>query len=397
MLQDNLITKLIDIQDAIVKEVKEDDKNIFIFLCMQRKSVVCPHCKGVTNKIHDYRVQRVKDIAIRGKPVILVYRKRRYKCSCCNRSFYEKLAILPKFHRITNRLVYHSIAQTSQRESIKSIAQRNGVSPSSVFRWMKLVKYPKPKTLPKVLSIDEFKGNSGGEKFNLVLTDVKNRCVVDVLQSRKQEDIYAYLSGFKDRSNVEYVVMDMSRAYCDVIRTCIPNATIVIDRFHVSRYNTWALENVRKRVQKKLYPHDRKYFKRSRRLLLARMSSLSDEDKLAVEHMLSYSVDLTNAYILKEYFYDFMDSRNSREAKEKLKWLRCQQAVINLKEYKNVFTMLHNWERYILNSFDVSYSNGFTEGINNSIKVIKRVGFGYRNFDNFRTRILMIHKKQLTV
>ena len=54
--------------------------------------------------------------------------------------------------------------------------------------------------------------------------------------------------------------------------------------------------------------------------------------------------------------------------------------MINLKEYENVFTMLRNWESYILNSFDVSYSNGFTEGINNSIKVIKRVGFGYRNW-----------------
>lgn len=394
MLQDNLITKIIDIQDAIVEDIQEDAKHITIFLCMQRKAVVCPCCHSVTDKVHDYRTQRVKDIAIRGKPVILTYRKRRYKCTCCNKRFYEKLPILPKYHRITNRLAFHALSQLSDRVSVKNVAINNSVSPSSVFRWLKLVKYPTPKKLPKVLSIDEFRGNSGGEKFNCVITDLKESSVFDILKSRKQEDILSYLSSFKDRSNVKYVVMDMNRVYRDAVRMCMPKATIVIDRFHVARYNSWAFENVRKRVQKKLYAYDRKYFKKSRRLLLSRMKALNDEEKLMVERMLSYSTDLTNAYILKEYFYDFMSSKSSREAKERLAWLRRQMSVINLKEYENVFTMLRNWESYILNSFDVSYSNGFTEGINNSIKVIKRVGFGYRNFDNFRKRILMIHKKQ---
>ena len=50
--------------------------------------------------------------------------------------------------------------------------------------------------------------------------------------------------------------------------------------------------------------------------------------------------------------------------------------------------MLQNWEPYILNAFDCSYSNAFTEGTNNSIKVIKRIAYGYRNFENFRLKIL---------
>lgn len=391
MLQDDIITKLIDIQGVKVTDISESDENITICLYMQRRTHECPHCHDLTSKVHDYRTQRVKDISMREKPVILVYRKRRYKCNSCHKSFYEKFPILPKFHRITNRLALYTVSQTSQRVSVKSIAQKSGVSPSSVFRWLKLVNFSKPDKLPKVLSIDEFKGNSGGEKFNCVLTDLNNRKVFDVLKSRKQEDIYAYLNTFKDKSNVKYVVMDMNKAYRDAVKTTMPGAKIIIDRFHVSRYNTWAFENVRKRIQKKLYAYDRKYFKRSRRLLLKRMKELTDEEKLAVERMLSYSTDLTNAYILKEYFYNFMDCKSSDEAKEKLSWLRRQQSVINLEEYKSCFSMLRNWETYILNSFDVSYSNGFTEGVNNSIKVIKRVGFGYRNFDNFRTRIMMIH------
>ena len=49
---------------------------------------------------------------------------------------------------------------------------------------------------------------------------------------------------------------------------------------------------------------------------------------------------------------------------------------------------MHNWSEYILNSFDVPYTNGFTEGCNNKIKVLKRVCFGVRNFETFRNRIL---------
>ena len=60
-----------------------------------------------------------------------------------------------------------------------------------------------------------------------------------------------------------------------------------------------------------------------------------------------------------------------------------------LEEFNATLTMLSNWAKYILNAFDCPYSNGFTEGTNNKIKVIKRNAYGYRNFENFRNRILM--------
>ncbi len=162
----------------------------------------------------------------------------------------------------------------------------------------------------------------------------------------------------------------------------------MVDRFHVVRYCTWALENVRKQVQKQLPSDQRKYFKRSRKLLLAHMSNLSPENKAAVERMLLVSPNLREAYLLKEKFYEFMASKDSVQAKERLRAFRLFAFAVNLSEFKDCLTMLENWEPYILNAFDCRLSNGFTEGINNSIKVIKRIAYGYRNFDNFRRRIL---------
>jgi transposase len=154
------------------------------------------------------------------------------------------------------------------------------------------------------------------------------------------------------------------------------------------RYCTWALENVRKQVQKKLLPEQRKYFKRSRKLLLAHMSNLSAESKAAVERMLLISRDLREAYLLKETFYAFMNSFDSLQAKERLRIFRAHAFVADLPEFQACLTMLQNWEPFILNAFDCPYSNGFTEGVNNKIKVLKRIAFGYRSFKNFRTRIL---------
>ena len=118
------------------------------------------------------------------------------------------------------------------------------------------------------------------------------------------------------------------------------------------------------------------------------MDKLSAENKAAVERMLLFSRDLREAYLLKEIFYKFMASENSVQAKQRLREFRLHAFVAELPEFDACLTMLQNWEPYILNAFDCPYSNGFTEGVNNTIKVIKRVAYGYRNFRNFRARIL---------
>ena len=142
-------------------------------------------------------------------------------------------------------------------------------------------------------------------------------------------------------------------------------------------------------MQKKLLPQHRRYFKRSRKLLLCHMDRLSPNNKDAVNHMLSFDRDLREAYLLKEKFYEFMASKDSIQAKERLRAFRAFAFVADIPEFKACLTMLQNWEKYILNAFDCPYSNGFTEGCNNTIKVIKRVAYGYRSFSNFRCRILL--------
>ena len=89
--------------------------------------------------------------------------------------------------------------------------------------------------------------------------------------------------------------------------------------------------------------------------------------------------------------YKFLDSKGREEARKNLRISLVQQQMLKVKEFDEVVMMLNNWQTEILNSFGQDYSNGFTEGTNNSIKVIKRIAFGYKTFKNFRKRILMVH------
>ncbi len=388
MLQNHFIAKLLDMEHMDIEDVKIDSERIILTAKMHRRTQTCPTCGAITDRIHDYRLQRVKDSPSQGKKLIWYYRKRRYRCDCCGKRFYENNFLLPKWHRITNRLTALCLKELSAKRSQADIAKSLGISPSTVGRWLKLLGFSAPSRLPSVLSIDEFRGNTDRGKFQCIITAPKEKAIVDILPTRYSTDISGYFRSFPNREAVKYVVMDMNKDYLLVAKHHFPNAKIVIDRFHVVRYCTWALENVRKQVQKQLPSDQRKYFKRSRKLLLAHMSNLSPENKAAVERMLLVSPNLREAYLLKEKFYEFMASKDSVQAKERLRAFRLFAFAVNLSEFKDCLTMLENWEPYILNAFDCRLSNGFTEGINNSIKVIKRIAYGYRNFDNFRRRIL---------
>ena len=84
-----------------------------------------------------------------------------------------------------------------------------------------------------------------------------------------------------------------------------------------------------------------------------------------------------------------MKANNRQETTKRLKKFILSVQASELKEFQSCLTMLANWSTYILNAFDCPYTNGYTEGTNNKIKVIKRNAFGYRNFSNFRNRIFL--------
>lgn len=393
MLQNDFTKELLDLKDVNIKNLTEIDGEISLHIEYPNRPHECPGCGYITSIVHDYRKQKLKDIPFQGKSMLIHYRKRRYRCPSCGKRFFEKQPLVPRYHRLTSRFAYYLLTLTKEKRSMKDIAKSNYISTTKMMNMLKLISCDKPKSLPSVLSIDEFRGNAGCKKFQCILTDPVHKRLVEILPGRETHDITGFFRQYSDRSKVQFVIMDMNKTYLSIAKAFFPKAKVIIDRFHVVRYNTWAFENVRRREQSKLDSSLRKYFKRSRKLLLSRMAALSDENKQAVNVMLELAPGLVDAYLLKEKFYWFMDAKNAVEANIRLKEFFIFAKQFDIPEFRSCVRMLANWKEYILNAFDYPYSNGYTEGINNKIKVLKRIAFGFRNFENFRKRIFLISAK----
>ena len=242
------------------------------------------------------------------------------------------------------------------------------------------------------LGIDEFKGNSGGEKFHCILTDLETGTVIDILKTRYKHELYDYFKKYsrEERSKVRYFVSDMYKTYADVAKTWFPDAVHIIDKYHWVRQMSFAFERVRKAVQKKFSKTHRIYFKHSRKLLLKRWKDLQDEQKQQVNVMLYASAELSTAYHLKERLYDILDDTPPEAFEETLKsWIEDAADSGITPFVKCAYTYRH-WFSPIVQSYKYRYTNGFTEGCNNKIKVLKRNAYGLQNFGRFRSRILYI-------
>ena len=389
MLYKDCIEKLLQLEDVIVTNIECRGKQMHVHLRMQQRLHRCPACGSLTSKVHDYRTQLVRDVSVSGYETILHLRKRRHVCPKCGKRFDERIGFLPRYRQFTNRVNLQIYEQLKKCRSIKDIAEDNNMSPPTAAKIINEINF-KTRKLPEVLAIDEFRGNAEGERFQCILADPKNRRVVEILPNRRHEMIRHYLGRFPNKRDVRFVVMDMTGGYRRLMKELFPWATIIVDKYHYVRQITYALERVRVEEQKRLSDRWRKYFKRSKYILLKDTRKLTMDDRIQLENILRISEPLRKAYELKQQFELVKASKDREEAARRLsKWIfRAQQS--GLPDFIKVSFTYQNWSKEILNSFESPYTNGYIEGCNNRIKVLKRVSFGMPRFARFRRRIMHI-------
>ena len=384
----NCITDFLGLGNVFVKNVVNENNGLSVFLETKPSYPDCPLCKKKVSRIHDYRNQIVKDLPYRNLTVNLILRKRRYRCSCGKR-FFEKYSFLPRYHHMSQRVYSSILKELTESVSFKSVAKRFGVSTNTVARVCDLLNYNLYK-LPETISIDEFKGNSGGNKYQCILTNPTNHKVLDILATREKDYLHNYFSNY-ERKHVKYFIMDMWEPYKDIALTLFPKAMIIIDKYHYIRQVYWALDKVRKRVEKTLPEEERVYLKKHRYLLRKKYYKLKPYEKNNLEKLLSKHDDLKNAWELKELFLDFTREDDPEKATNLLNGFIEISKELNIEEFQPAITAYTNWFEYIINSKRIDLTNGFTEGTNNKIKVLKRIGYLYTNFERFRNRILHLN------
>lgn len=395
-MQNNCIKNLLNLKEVIVKNVKNLKDSVEVYIELPVCEQICPHCGTKTSYIHDYYTQPVKDIPIYFKPTTLIFKKPRYECKNCDKTFYPKNEIVNKYARKTSRLTGYIVNELRNLVAASDISKKVKVSPSFISKLLPFLAVTNTK-LPKVLCIDEFKGNSGNYKYQVALINGETHEVVDIIKCRHKHVLCDYFKKFpkEQLDNVKYFVTDLWETYKDISMTYFRKAKIVADHFHWARYACNAVNEIRIEVQKKLPDKERKYFKHSRKLLLSRRCKIKNEEQLEqLEYMLiNYSENLRIAYREKEYLLDIIHSTESSDIRKQQfnEWVKrnLESSVSQLRDCAKTY---QHWSIEIKNSLEVPYSNGPIEGFNNKIKTLKRVTFGMHNFNNFKARIMLLNR-----
>ena len=323
----------------------------------------------------------------------LPYRQRRYICSC-GHTFNEKSPFASPYFQTSSSLQQVMLQELRQHLSFQEVARRCHVSTSQGIRVFNEVHIPRPSHLPRVLSIDEFKGKAAGQKYQVIITDSENKRIMDILPARTTPALLQYFYQFpmSERRKVEFVTMDMSMQFRSVIKTIFPKARIVADRFHMIRLVQWAMERVRKAEQKRLCHHSR-MFKSNKIILTKPYEKLAEEELIKLEGILRCSPRLRCAYALKYAFSKVLRFKDNANISWALSaWIDLVKSA-DLPEMNSLVKSFTYWYEEIRSALIYPYSNGFTEGCNNKIKVLKRISFGLRNFERFRNRILYINTR----
>lgn len=218
----------------------------------------------------------------------------------------------------------------------------------------------------------------------------------------KIENFLVFLNIFliithKARSKVRFIVIDMYSPYISLILKMFPNASIIIDKFHLTQLISKAFNKTRIMVMKRNKKDYRK-LKRYWKLLL----KSRDELKASVWKKYTCFNDLTTEIDIVNYLINSDDElKDSYQAYQDLLYafqhsdIKVLEASLNnnyehLSSYMTTsINTLKRFLPYIKNTFNNNYHNGYIEGNNNFIKVIKRIAFGSRSFSRFKARIMI--------
>ncbi|SDC67642.1 Transposase, partial [Pelagirhabdus alkalitolerans] len=291
------------LEGVIVTKSYQKEGVYHLHVELERKPHSCPKCHQMTKKVHDYRMQKIQHTQAFGRDTHLFYRKRRYICedSTCQKRFYEDNTLVARYQRQSVEFNQALSIELIHAKNFKDVADRFGTSPTTVMRRFDTIcasKLNETKELPKVIAIDEYKGDAGGEKYQTIIADPIRRKPIEILKDRKKDTLKDYLS--QHGQGVEVVVMDMSPSFKAAVDQSLGRPIIVADRFHFCRYIYWALEQVRRHVQHSFDAYDRKKCKRMRHVFYKHQEKLTDKQHWYLEHYLHKSDYLERAYQLKE-------------------------------------------------------------------------------------------------
>lgn len=379
---------------ASVQWPQGDSRTLSLHLKAVGKVIHCQHCGSRCQQIHETTIRRVRDLPLFEYRVVLHVPRRRVWCDRCGGPRLERLDWLGRYQRVTER--FAKACETLLRSAnVKAVAAFYDLGWHTVkaIDKMRLQASLREPDWPKIryLAMDEFALHKG-HRYATVVVDPIGRQVLWIGQGRSRQTARAFFqqlpAGVAER--IEAVAIDMTTAYELEIKAHCPKAEIVYDLFHVvAKYGREVIDRVRVDQANQLR-HDkpaRSILKSSRWLLLRNRRSLDERQSVHLKELLAVNQPLLCVYVLRDELKRLWFYRKPAWAQKAWQqWIEQaqQSGIAALQQFAG---RLQSYWPGIVSRCRHTLNTSVVEGINNTIKVIKRRAYGYRDENYFFLKI----------
>ncbi|MFR4962362.1 MAG: ISL3 family transposase [Streptococcus sp.] len=402
MEQLNFITNILGIKDnnIIILDYLDAGTHKEIIAKLDYPAPKCLDCQGQMAKYDFQKESKIPYLECAGYKTLIRLRKRRFRCKVCGKMAVAETSLVKKNHQISTIVNQKITQKLIEKIPMTAIAESLSISTSTVIRKLKEFEFKSDLNhLPEHMSWDEYSFKKG--KMSFIAQDYDTRKIVAILDGRTQATIRNHFLRYSRqvRSRVKVITMDMFSPYYDIARKLFSNSKIILDCFHIVQHLNRAMNRVCIQIMNQFdrRSHEYKALKRYWKLIQQDSRKLSDKrfyqptfrshltNKEVLEKLLSYSQELRQHYNLYQLLlFHFQEKQTDHF------FSLIDETISSVNPiFQTVFKTFLKDKDKIMNALELPYSNAKLEATNNLIKVIKRNAFGFRNFDNFKTRILI--------
>jgi transposase len=406
-----IIEALVGLKDIHVLAYRRVGRDVELVIEQTARQQLCPTCGG-RGQIKERPTVRYVDLPVYGQPMRLAWRKHRFICprpKCPGGSWTSAdHRIAAKNCLLTTRCAKWATKQVGTGRTVSDVARElscdwHTVNDAVMTYGRALLDADRRRLgATTAIGLDEtsFVKVAGrrGRNYATTVADVANHQIIEILPSRSYVDVAAWIdqrpAAWKQR--IRFGALDMSPTYAAVYTVMLPGADQVVDAFHCVQLANRALDEVRRRVQRQQTGHrgrrdDPLY--RIRRVLLTGEERLDTKATQPLNSLLQLGDpggEVAVAYRIKERLREFYRCSDIEKARAMLSELieHCLGPGLP-RELNKLARTLKAWFDKICNFHIARISNGPTEALNNLIKRIKRIGYGFTNFANYRIRALL--------
>ncbi len=386
---------LLNLSGVAITDFIIENKCIKISCMLTARSHPCPKCQALCTLVNDRTIRTLRDLNISDREVYLLVTVRQFHCSSCGHYHSEPLSFADANKSYTHRQSKY-IFELCKKQSYKEIGAIVNMHAKTVERLV-LSECEKTERLAeryakvRRLGVDEQSHRKGKKDYVCILTDLDSGTIVDILPSRKKETLLAHFQGpgasFCDR--ITDISCDIWPSCIGIAEICFPAATLVLDRFHVTKLLNASLDNFRKDLRKA--DKNQAAYKKLKWILYKQHHRLTDLELDALEAAFEINPLLKEHYFIREQFHHTLDNHTDVPSTLRAmdKWIQ-SVGEKKITVFDDFIKTLQRHKVAIANYVKDRLSNAVTEGLNNLIRSIRRSAFGMPNFKHIRLRALAI-------